>query len=68
MKMSSEDEKILSEMTSMFEDLDKEDAKSTKCPTCNSNVNPQDQYCGTCGLQLRKPERPKVIVRRITVT
>jgi uncharacterized OB-fold protein len=66
MKTLSEDEKVISEMTRMLERLDQED-KGIRCSSCGSSAAPEDLYCGTCGQQLRKPERPKVIVRRITV-
>jgi uncharacterized OB-fold protein len=68
MKMSSEDEEVISEMTQMLERLDEEETQSGKCPSCGSPTSSQDMYCGTCGQQLRKPEKPKVIVRRITLT
>lgn len=67
MKTLSEDEKIISEMTRMLERLDQEDDKGSKCSSCGSPVASRDFYCGTCGEQLHKPDRPKVIVRRITV-
>ncbi len=68
MEKSSEDNKIISEMTRMFERLDQEEAKGSNCPLCGSLATIEDRYCSTCGQELRKPERPKVIVRRITVT
>jgi predicted amidophosphoribosyltransferase len=66
-KRSSEDDKIISEMTRMLERLDKEDRSDLKCYSCASLIDRGDFYCSTCGEQLRKLERPKVIVRRITV-
>jgi uncharacterized OB-fold protein len=68
MKKSSEDDKVISEMTRMFEHLDQEEEKGSNCPSCGSLATAQDRYCNTCGQELRKPEKPKVIVRRITVT
>jgi len=70
MKMHAEDENIISEMIQMFEQLDKEEDENAapKCSSCGLPVESESSYCATCGHQLRKPERPKVIVRRITMT
>jgi len=68
MRKSSEDEKIVSEMTRMLEGLDEEDRKVSKCTSCGSSVAPEDAFCTACGQQLRQRERPKVIVKRLTLT
>jgi rubrerythrin len=70
MKMSAENENIVSEMIQMFERLDEEEDEkaAAKCSSCGLPVESESSYCPACGHQLRKPERPKVIVRRITMT
>jgi len=68
MKKSSEDEKIVSEMVRMLERLDEEETKISKCSSCGSSVAREDIFCSNCGQQLRQRERPKVIVRRLTLT
>jgi rubrerythrin len=69
MKMSAEDENVISEMIQMFERLDEEEEKAApKCSSCGLPVEAGSSYCPTCGHQLQKRERPKVIVRRITLT
>ncbi len=67
MKISSEDEKTISEMTRMLEHLDEEDKTDSSCSSCGFPAAPDDLYCSACGHEIRKKERPKVIVRRITI-